>query len=130
MTAKLIIIRGLPGSGKSTLAVKMINEKKAHIYYEADMYFIDPLTGEYKFEGNKIGEAHEWCQDRVKAHLFKGEVVIVSNTFTRHREMSPYVEFAKANNIPFEVIVCRENYGSIHGVPPEVLEKMKERWEE
>jgi predicted kinase len=39
----LILLRGLPGSGKSTLAKSLAGE---HI--EADMYFVDNETGEYK----------------------------------------------------------------------------------
>ena len=48
---QLILIRGLPGSGKSTLA-KQLTMNRSHNFvshFEADMYFIDSGTGEYKY---------------------------------------------------------------------------------
>ena len=59
----LTLIRGVSGSGKSTFA-KTLNG----IHLETDMYFIDPVTGEYNWDGEKIKQAHEWCQDRVDGY--------------------------------------------------------------
>ena len=59
---KLILLRGLPGSGKSTFAKSISNESTGHI--ESDMFFVK--DGEYKFDGSKIKDAHNWCQDVVE----------------------------------------------------------------
>jgi len=50
----LVLVRGIPGSGKSTLA----NRISDVLHFEADMFFVDRETGEYKFDGARIGEAH------------------------------------------------------------------------
>ena len=60
----LVICRGICGAGKSTFA-KTLGGK----HYEADMYFIDPISGEYKFDGSKIKLAHEWCQNLSLIHI-------------------------------------------------------------
>ena len=58
----LFIVRGVPGSGKSTFAKHIWNE---YAICEADKYFVDRETGEYKFDATKLKEAHEWCRNQV-----------------------------------------------------------------
>lgn len=84
---KLTLIRGLPGSGKSTLA-KTLDAQ----HFEADMYFINE-KGEYCYNGDKIGEAHEWCQQQVEKALAANQDVVVANTFVRLWEMKAYKNF-------------------------------------
>ena len=48
----LYIVRGVPGSGKSTFAEKLVGHD--FLVCEADKYFIDKETGEYKFDISKI----------------------------------------------------------------------------
>lgn len=124
---KLIIIRGLPGSGKSTKAKSLLRENPGWHHYEADMYFVQ--DGVYKFDGSKIGKAHEWCRTMTERALDEGYTVIVSNTFTTKFETQPYLDMAKKKNIPIEIILMTENYGSIHDVPQNVMEKMRKRFE-
>lgn len=124
MTAKLTLIRGLPGSGKSTLAKTF---KVDH--FEADMYFVD-ADGNYHYQAEKIGEAHQWCQSMTEQSLSNRNNVVVSNTFVRRWEMMPYYKMAKRLGAEFEVIECHENYGNVHGVEPHVIETMKKRWQE
>ena len=128
--AKLIIYRGLPGSGKSTLAknnvaaLKKLGLQVEHL--EADMFFED-AKGNYKYDASKIKEAHEWCQEQTKKFLGNGVTVIVSNTFTTAWELLPYFRM-----LPWEdilVLVATGEYENVHGVPAEVIEKMKKRWE-
>lgn len=128
-TNKLVIIRGLPGSGKSTLARKMINAhpNKKIFHFEADMYF-ETKNG-YEFDPSKLGAAHNWCISRTKEELLKGNDVIVSNTFTTHKELEPYITFAKQNNIPYSIIEAKGNYTSVHNVPEDAMERMRKRWE-
>lgn len=125
---KLIIIRGLPGSGKSTLANKMVADNPSYIHIETDMFFMKENM-KYEFDKNMIHCAHSWCLDTVKVFLYQDKTVIVSNTFTKMWEISPYVEFCKKHNIEVEVITQTENFGSIHGVPELVMNNMRSRFE-
>lgn len=127
--ANLILIRGLPGSGKSTLATLLKHTIYPSIIVEADMYFVDPETYEYKFDGIKISEAHKWCQEVTKIHLSNDNNVIVSNTFTTKKELQPYFSMAKKYKCVPQVLLCQNNYGNIHNVPDHVIQKMKDRFE-
>lgn len=123
---KLILIRGLPGSGKSTIAKQYFG---GCIHLEADMYFIAP-NGAYIYDPSKIKAAHEWCIETAKILLNNGKDVVVSNTFTTLAELSPYINYAKEWEIPYVVFRSDNNYGSIHNVPPEVIGRMKSRFED
>jgi len=151
----LYIIRGLPGSGKSTLAHRLVGDGN---YFEADMYFTDPKTGEYKFDQTKLREAHAWCLESTKKAMrsryetFTDNVpwdpngepvtsrgigdptpVAVSNTFTRLREMQPYIDLVKSEEFSADWELCivemHNNFGNVHGVPTEAIERMRSRWE-
>lgn len=121
----LILVRGIPGSGKSTLAKLMADV----MHFEADMFFVDRETGEYKFDGMRIGEAHEWCQSITKQTLAEGYNVVVSNTFTRLKEMRPYFAMAKELNILPSVYLAQGGFRNVHGVPDHVLDNMRKRFE-
>lgn len=133
---KLILIRGIPGSGKSTLAKKILEEIRAERevwveHYEADMYFTSP-AGTYTYIGERIGEAHEWCHEQTEMFIrIKSFPVtaIVSNTFTRKSEIQPYIDLAEKHGAEIEIIEATGNYGSVHNVPEEVVQKMRDRWE-
>lgn len=121
----LILIRGLPGSGKSTLAASF---QPAYMWLETDMYFVDSL-GIYQFDPDKLTDAHEWCQFRTRHALQRGNNVVVSNTFSQHWEMTAYHNLARCFNASVHVITCTGNYGSVHNVPIEAVERMRNRWE-
>lgn len=130
MLGNLIIVRGLPGAGKSTKA-KQIVENMATIgedvlHVETDMYFIDP-EGNYVFDAQNLGKAHSWCKYKVKNALLSGQDVVVSNTFTTRKELKPYLSMECTTLSIFE---CHENYGSIHDVPRESLNRMANRWQD
>jgi len=120
----LVIVRGLPGSGKSTYS-KALGFKN---HFEADMFF--EKDGNYKFNPALIKDAHEWCQSQTRAALERGEDVVVSNTFTQHWEMKPYLDMAKDFNADVKVVRMTTNYGSIHNVPEAAIEAMKGRFED
>lgn len=121
---QLVLIRGLPGSGKSTIARAMTT----HEHYEADMFFQD-AGGAYNYDREKIKDAHEWCQRQTFKALANGKRVVVSNTFTRKFEMEPYFDMAKTFGIEPNIIEVTGNWPDAHGVPAEVVEKMRQRWE-
>lgn len=117
------LIRGLPGSGKSTYA-KTLNV----MHLEADMYHM--INGVYKFREDKIKSAHTWCQFMFEQCLKRGMDVAVSNTFTTLWELQPYIDLCKKYNIEYKVIAMKTDYGSIHNVPLDIIQKMRNRWQD
>ena len=124
----LILIRGIPGSGKTTLASSLRRESMETVYhYEADMYFM--RDGEYCFDRTKLRQAHAWCQESTEQALFHGYNAIVSNTFTTRKELKPYFQMIQKYGKQPTVYHCQSNWGSIHGVPDDVLAAMRDRFE-
>jgi predicted kinase len=129
MEKVLYIVRGLPGSGKSTFAKTLVNKDYCH--KEADMFFVD-REGNYNFNPSKIKDAHQWCQEEIEFVMkYNHSPVAVSNTFTQEWEMGPYFELAKTYGYKvFSIVVENRHEGTNeHGVPDEVLTKMRERFE-
>ena len=123
----LYIVRGIPGSGKSTFAQSLDCP-----VFEADQYFIDSETGEYKFDGSKIKLAHKWCKLRVEQSMEDDfQKIAVSNTFTQEWEMDAYYELAKQYGYRVFSLIVENRHGGVneHGVPEDKLELMKTRFE-
>ena len=123
----LIIIRGLPGSGKSTLAQKLALPGSI---CEADNYFMQ--GGQYKFDPTKLKEAHEVCQTQARNLMsshYPASKVVVSNTFTQKREYQPYLDMAEEYGYEVQIIECHGRWNSVHNVPDEAIDRMRERWE-
>lgn len=118
---KLILVRGLPGSGKSTIAGKLDS-----CHMEADQYFM--VNGEYRFDASKLKQAHEWCQEKTREALKAGFNAVVSNTFTTIKELRPYFDIAREFGIVPNVILAQGNFGSVHDVPEEAMERMRNRF--
>ena len=127
---KLFLVRGIPGSGKSTFAKEL-----GSIHFETDNYFM--VDGEYKFDGTKLKDAHQWCQTQVSNAMILNytaninERIVVSNTFTQEWEMKPYIEMAKEWGYTVFSIIVENRHGGVneHGVPEDKLEMMKNRFE-
>jgi hypothetical protein len=125
MEKVLYIVRGIPGSGKSTFAKTLGGS-----HHESDKFFM--VDGKYQFDGTKLKEAHNWCQNKVKTDMMVGrEKIVVSNTFTQEWEMGPYLELAKTHEYKIFSIIVENRHGGTneHGVPDEVLTKMRGRFE-
>lgn len=131
---KLYIVRGLPGSGKSTFAEALVGSD--FLVCEADKYFI--VDGEYKFDGTKIKQAHEWCRSKVETYMKDSLVndqfyreIAVSNTFTQEWEMEAYYKLAEQYGYMIFSIIVENRHGGVneHGVPTDKLEQMKNRFE-
>jgi len=82
--------------------------------------------GVYRYDAARIRDAHAWCQRMTAQALARGESVVVSNTFTALWEMEPYFFMASG---AIRVLEATENFGSVHGVPSENIERMAARWE-
>jgi predicted kinase len=127
----LYLLRGLPGSGKSTLAKQLGGS-----HFETDKYFIGE-NGEYNFDGSKLKEAHQWCQNSVVNAMVlnhttgEHETIVISNTFTQEWEMKPYMDIAKEWGYRVFTIIVENRHGGVnqHGVPDEKLQQMKDRFE-
>ena len=122
----LFVVRGLPGSGKSTYA-KTLVQPSAH--FEADQYFV--RGGKYNFDPSKLKDAHADCLARTRKAMVEGKHkrVAVSNTFTMKWEVQPYIDLAKELGWTVKVIRMTGEWGSIHDVPPEAIERMRGRFE-
>lgn len=122
-------MRGPSGSGKSTYINKHFPDA---LVCSADHYFIDE-TGNYNFDRRKLGAAHGECKETFKKALAKREpLIVVDNTNTMVKEMTPYVKPAKRQGyrvecvrlvVPVEVAHAR----NVHGVPYGAVKAMIER---
>lgn len=126
MRNSLFLIRGLPGSGKSTLAEKLARHIPARVR-EADKFFMH--NGEYKYDATKIREAHRVCQEQVHNDLSQGFDSIVANTFVRLWELQPYLQMASLFDAKVYIMTCTGDYKNVHGVPDEVIRRMRRNWE-
>lgn len=129
---QLILIRGIPGSGKSTLAYSLLLSLKESgedcAHFEADMFFVDEKTQEYKFDASKLRQAHQWCQSNTDACLWLNMTVVVSNTFTTIKELEPYFDLAAKHDIVPVVYLAQNNFKNVHGVPDDKLQQMRDRF--
>ena len=128
----LIILRGLPGSGKSSFAHYMFSNN----VFEADQYFYDEKCN-YNFDVNKLHAAHMDCQRRVE-ELMKlsdttqyGKEIVVSNTSTTEKELEPYLKLAEKYDYKVVSLIVENRHGnkSVHNVPDETIEKMRNRFD-
>jgi hypothetical protein len=134
---EVFLIRGLPGSGKSTLA-RALKTGPSVCHFEADNYFVNSETGEYKFDPTKLTLAHKQCQALYLSALANPHVerVIVSNTFSQWREIEFYVRHARDGlhtltvidlfngGLSIDELVTR----NVHRVPLETIRAMYHRW--
>jgi predicted kinase len=131
----LYLVRGVPGSGKSTFAKHIWNE---YSICEADQYFVDKTTKEYKFDYTKIKDAHAWCQEQVEVRMKDNQVneqyypeIVVSNTFTQEWEMEHYFKLAKKYGYKVFSLIVENRHGGVntHGVPDDKVQIMRDRFE-
>jgi len=132
----LYIIRGIAGSGKTTFANTIVDSIAV---CEADQYFVDKETGEYKFNPDEIKIAHQWCKDEVENRMKYNQdtygldysEIVVSNTFTQEWEMDPYFKLAEKYGYRVFSIIVENRHGgkNTHGVPDEKVEVMKNRFQ-
>lgn len=121
----LFIIRGLPGSGKSTLATKLVEPTRIA---EADMYFMK--NGKYEFDITQIASAHSWCRNKVRQFMRESNLdCAVANTFVRRWEYEDYLNMAKESGFIPNIIECKSQWASLHGVPQSVMDSFRKKWQ-
>ena len=135
MNRTLILLRGVPGAGKSTVANSIWNE---YAVCEADKYFHDKETGEYRFDASKLKDAHEWCRSEVETRMKDNQVnpqfypeIVVSNTFTQEWEMQAYFDLAKQYDYLVVSLIVENRHGgeNVHGVPADKVQAMRDRFQ-
>lgn len=129
MDKRMILIRGVPGSGKTTLAKKMMQEYPNFNFkhYETDQWFM--VSDKYVFDRTKLSEYHKLCQEAVQNSCINSENVIISNTFVKKWEMRFYLDCANRYDYNVKVIICNACHQNVHGVPEDVVERMKKNFE-
>lgn len=121
----LIVCRGIPGAGKTTFAHLL-----GRAVCSADDYFTT-RSGDYIWSADKVGTAHAWCQRKCRRFMKKQvERIIIANTNTTEREMHPYMELAKQFGYKIFSVIVENRHGnaSVHNVPEESLQKMRDRF--
>lgn len=143
----LILIRGLPGSGKSTLASEMFHDRsetgffdpRAEVDYlvEADDYHM--VEGEYQHEEAYESLSHAWCLSEAFRRLRRQDVVYVANVFSKREYIFPYLEYARKLQVQVLLVETETDWAwsleklyekNVHDVPLEVIERMRDYWEE
>lgn len=135
----LVLMRGVPGSGKTYLAEKIVTatigtslvDYKTHICSTDDFFM---ATGAYIYERQRLSEAHDWNQSRVRTALQQGlSPVIVDNTNVETWEMEPYLKYGVRNGYFIEVMEPNTPWAkkfnqlimrNSHNVPPNTIRKM------
>lgn len=121
----VVIMIGPSGSGKSTY---IENNLKDYFVCSADNFFI--TNGEYKYDPNKIGEAHQICLKSFIEEVQKGEKnIVVDNTNTSIEQLAPYYSIAKAYNynVKFVKMECTSDIcvnRNQHGVNKKTIDGM------
>jgi predicted kinase len=128
---KLYIMIGLPGSGKSTF-IKTLNNPTI---CSADHYF--EKSGEYKFDINKLGSAHQECKNKcLDSMLMSKPLIVIDNTNLNDKERKPYEDMAEKYGYEIVYILFEPNKKNIetlakrnlHGVTAAKLEVMLDRY--
>lgn len=126
---EILLIRGLPGSGKTTWAERFARRPDVdYVHCEADQFFMK--DDQYIYDPTKIKEAHDYCYDKAFDALSEGKSVVVANTFCRKWEMEAYYRLAASFLANVRVMTAKGNLESVHNVPQDVIERMREQWED
>lgn len=138
----MVILRGPPGCGKSYIAREIIDattsDEYHHHIFSSDDYFYD-RRGQYNFNPNHLGEAHQSNKIRVERYALDGwSPLIVDNTNIRTWEMNNYLEIALRYGYIVHMVepdtAWSGSAGKLatknsHNVPKETIERMMLNYE-
>lgn len=118
----LFVMQGAAGSGKSHVAAGLSRAFDAVIVsadsrrYQNGVYVYDPATD---------GAIHEATQREACDWMQQGRAVVVDNTNIKRWQCKPYVAEAVRLGIPVVFVRCTGEYPNRHGVPEEVVARMR-----
>ncbi len=123
----LILMQGVPSSGKSTIARKLQTALDNAIICSTDDFHPEGI-----FDGQNIGYYHAWNQWQTDFFLNSGKTVIVDNCNITNEHVKPYLDCARRYNAQIIVRRCngKPNWTSLHNVPREIVERMRNTMEE
>jgi predicted kinase len=110
----LYLIRGASGSGKTTLGQKLALNRVISADDFPGLY----EKGIYRRELQTV--SHQWCLRETEKYLSTGVTVAVANTFSRRKQLEPYLELAGCYGYQTSIITCEGNHGNHHGVTEEI----------
>lgn len=133
----MVLMRGPPGSGKSHLSRALVDKTLGNSDYRnhvfgADDYFM--VNGVYKFQPDRLDDAHRFNQNNVRAKAVAGwSPIIVDNTNMKHWEMHAYVQIASENGYLVQILEPVTHWRksaralaarNVHGVPEPKIKTM------
>ncbi|KAK7076085.1 hypothetical protein SK128_006482 [Halocaridina rubra] len=102
----MVILKGLPGSGKTTISENLREVYTDIVVCSADHYFM--VDGVYKFDGEKLKEAHETCQEKAREAAQNNiPVIVIDNTNVRHWEYQIYLQISREYQYVALIIECK-----------------------
>lgn len=122
---QLYIFRGLPGSGKSTHAHRV-----ASLVVEPDMFRYN-ASMQYKFNADKNSEVFDKATDLLvyaMRHL-RMPAIALTATFTKVERLRRFIKLGKKYGYSVIVVECYGDYGNIHNVPEDVIDRMRKEFE-
>ena len=139
-----IILRGLPGVGKTYFAERLrelasnraIESNQSIVILSSDDYFI--VNGVYKFDLDKLDEAHQWNFNRFKTAVNDGaKFIIVDNTNIVSFHYRHYLDYAQRHNYFTAITIIPHNdkddrrleESNIHNVKRGTIRKMRQTFE-
>tara|TARA_B110001450_G_scaffold162114_1_gene151099 strand:- start:3745 stop:4275 length:531 start_codon:yes stop_codon:yes gene_type:complete len=100
---QVVLLQGPPGCGKSTVAREVANLLgKDCIIVSADHAF-ERKDGTFKFDADRLPDAHGRCQSDARKGISDGKVVLVDNTNIKVNHVKPYLAMV----VPSRIIVVR-----------------------
>ncbi len=116
------------------MARQLVQRGEMDIHLEADTWLYNH-DGVYEWSPERVVVAHARCIEATRAELRKGQRVVVANVFIMQAHIEPYRRLLEAlamelgSTIPFRVEEIQGLWRSMHDVPEEALQLMRERWE-
>jgi predicted kinase len=133
----MYLIRGLSGSGKTTLATAIVSDLPSRASICVDDFFVGD-DGVYKFEADRLKEAHDWCVEETDLIAQEGyAIVVVHNTFTRKWEADPYFKIAEKHGYAVQVVSLYDSGFNdralsercVHGISEKAIQAQRKRWD-